>query len=51
VALLTLKGRNEEKAKFAANDLKRELDKAMDGVKGLIVAGPESRRGWCFRRR
>jgi primosomal protein N' (replication factor Y) (superfamily II helicase) len=40
VALLTLKGRNEEKVKFAANHLKRELDKAMDGVKGLIMAGP-----------
>jgi primosomal protein N' (replication factor Y) (superfamily II helicase) len=40
VALLTLKGRNEEKVKFAAGHLKRELDKAMGGVRDLIVAGP-----------
>jgi primosomal protein N' (replication factor Y) len=40
VALLTLKGRNEEKVKFAAKHLERELDKAMAGVNDLIVAGP-----------
>jgi primosomal protein N' (replication factor Y) len=40
VALLTLKGRNEDKVKFAASHLKRELDKAMEGLKNLIVAGP-----------
>jgi len=40
VALLTLKGRNEEKVKFAAAHLKRELEKAMAGIKDLIVAGP-----------
>jgi primosomal protein N' (replication factor Y) len=40
VALLTLKGRNEEKVKFAATHLKRELDKAMSEIKDLIVAGP-----------
>ncbi len=40
VALLTLKGRNEDKVKFAASHLKRELDKAMGEVKNLIVAGP-----------
>jgi primosomal protein N' (replication factor Y) (superfamily II helicase) len=40
VALLTLKGRNEEKVKFAAGYLKRELDKAMAGLKDLIMAGP-----------
>jgi primosomal protein N' (replication factor Y) (superfamily II helicase) len=40
VALLTLKGRNEEKVKFAAGHLKRELDKALSGIKDLIIAGP-----------
>jgi primosomal protein N' (replication factor Y) len=40
VALLTLKGRNEDKVKFAAGHLKRELDKAMEGLKNLIIAGP-----------
>jgi primosomal protein N' (replication factor Y) len=40
VALLTLKGRNEDKVRFAADHLKRELEKAMDGVKDLIIAGP-----------
>ena len=40
VALLTLKGRNEEKVKFAAAHLKRELDKAVGDIKDLIIAGP-----------
>jgi primosomal protein N' (replication factor Y) len=40
VALLTLKGRNEEKVKFSAEHLKRELDKALTEFKELIVAGP-----------
>jgi len=40
VALLTLKGRNEEKVKFAAGHLKRELDKAVGDIKDLIMAGP-----------
>jgi primosomal protein N' (replication factor Y) (superfamily II helicase) len=40
VALLTLKGRNEDKVKFAANHLKRELDKAIGNIKNLILAGP-----------
>ena len=40
VALLTLKGRNEDKVRFAADHLKRELEKAMAGVKELIIAGP-----------
>jgi primosomal protein N' (replication factor Y) (superfamily II helicase) len=40
VALLTLKGRNEEKVKFAAGHLKRELDKVMVGIKDLVMAGP-----------
>ncbi len=40
IALLTLKGRNEEKVKFAADHLKRELDKALADFKDLILAGP-----------
>ncbi len=40
VALLTLKGRNEEKVKLSADHLRRELDKSLSEVKDLIVAGP-----------
>jgi primosomal protein N' (replication factor Y) len=40
VALLTLKGRNEEKVKFSADHLKRELDKKLTEFKDLILAGP-----------
>jgi primosomal protein N' (replication factor Y) len=40
VALLTLKGRNEEKVKFSAEHLKRELDKKLGEFKDLILAGP-----------
>jgi primosomal protein N' (replication factor Y) len=40
VALLTLKGRNEEKVKFSADHLKRELKIKLKTVKDLIVAGP-----------
>ena len=47
VALLTLKGRNEDKVKFSADHLKRELDKLAaqsggpaPGFKDLIIAGP-----------
>jgi primosomal protein N' (replication factor Y) len=40
VALLTLKGRNEEKVKFSADHLKRELDKKLGEFKDLILAGP-----------
>jgi primosomal protein N' (replication factor Y) len=42
IALLTLKGRNEEKVKFSAEHLKRELDKTITGFKDLIIAGPAS---------
>jgi len=38
--LLTLKGRNEEKVKFSADHLKRELQKATTELKDLILAGP-----------
>jgi primosomal protein N' (replication factor Y) len=40
IALLTLKGRNEEKVKFSANYLKHELEKAVGGIKDLVLAGP-----------
>ena len=40
VALLTLKGRNEEKVKFSADHLKRELEKEQPGFKDLVIAGP-----------
>ena len=40
VALLTLKGRNEEKVKFSADHLKRELEKKLKSLKDLIIAGP-----------
>jgi primosomal protein N' (replication factor Y) len=39
VALLTLKGRNEEKVKFSAEHLKRELEKKMPALKKSI-SGP-----------
>jgi primosomal protein N' (replication factor Y) (superfamily II helicase) len=40
VALLTLKGRNEEKVKFSAEHLRRELEKTLKEFKDLILAGP-----------
>jgi primosomal protein N' (replication factor Y) len=40
VALLTLKGRNEDKVKFSADHLKRELEKGLPDVKELVLAGP-----------
>ena len=40
IALLTLKGRNEEKVKFSADYLKHELEKAVGGIKDLVLAGP-----------
>ncbi len=40
VALLTLKGRNEDKVKFSADYLKRELERTLSEFKDLIIAGP-----------
>jgi len=40
VALLTLKGRSEEKVKFSADHLKRELEKKLKALKDLVIAGP-----------
>ena len=40
VALLTLKGRNEDKVKFSAEHLKRELEKRQTELGGLQISGP-----------
>jgi primosomal protein N' (replication factor Y) len=40
IALLTLKGRNEEKVRFSADYLKLELEKAVGDIKDLVIAGP-----------
>ena len=40
VALLTLKGRNEEKVQFTADHLKTEVERAAAGLRDLILAGP-----------
>jgi primosomal protein N' (replication factor Y) len=40
VALLTLKGRNEDKVRLSAGHLRRELDKVLPPSKSLLIAGP-----------
>ena len=40
VALLTLRGRNEDKVKFSAEHVRRELEKELASFKDLILAGP-----------
>ena len=40
VALLTLKGRNEDKVKLSADHLRKELEKGLVEIKDLIIAGP-----------
>lgn len=40
IALLTLKGRNEEKVKFCAGHLRKVLDSSLAGWKNLVIAGP-----------
>jgi primosomal protein N' (replication factor Y) len=40
VALFTLKGHNEEKVKFSADHVRRELEKELAALKDLILAGP-----------
>jgi primosomal protein N' (replication factor Y) len=39
-AMLTLRSRNEDKARISADYLKAELEKGLAGCKDLIVAGP-----------
>jgi primosomal protein N' (replication factor Y) len=40
IALLTLKGRNEEKVDFTASHLMREIEQLFTGWKDLVLAGP-----------
>jgi len=40
MALLTLKGRNEDKVKFSADHVKRELEKASAKIRDLQIKGP-----------
>lgn len=40
IALLTLKGRNEEKVKFSAEHVKRDLEKNLSEIKDLQLLGP-----------
>ena len=40
VAMLTLKGRNEDKVKFAADHVRKELERRTQGWRDLIIAGP-----------
>ena len=40
VAVLTVRGRNEEKVEFCAEHLRRALDRGLAAVKDLIISGP-----------
>lgn len=40
VAMLTLRGRNEEKVKLSADHLRRELERELSSIKDLVIAGP-----------
>jgi primosomal protein N' (replication factor Y) len=40
IALITLKGRNEEKVKFTAGHLKREIEKLTSDLQGTLIKGP-----------
>ncbi len=40
VALLTLKGRNDDKVRFTANHLAKEIEKALAPLRDWILAGP-----------
>ncbi|HXT39789.1 MAG TPA: primosomal protein N' [Candidatus Angelobacter sp.] len=39
-ALLTLRGRNEQKVKFSAEHLRKQLDRELSQFKELVLAGP-----------
>ena len=39
-ALLTIRGRNEDKVKFSADHIKRELEKLTPKLPDLVIAGP-----------
>ena len=40
IALLTLRGRNEEKVRLTAEHLRKEVEKLLSGMSHLIIAGP-----------
>jgi primosomal protein N' (replication factor Y) len=40
IALLTLKGRNEDKVKLSADHVRKEVEKQAGAIKDLIIAGP-----------
>ncbi len=40
VALLTLKGRNEDKVKLSAEHVRKSLEKELAEIKDLVIAGP-----------
>jgi primosomal protein N' (replication factor Y) (superfamily II helicase) len=40
IAMLTVRGRNEDKVKFTAEHLKREVEKLVGDIKDLILMGP-----------
>lgn len=40
IALLTLKGRNEDKVKFSADHIRKELDAKVGSWPGMVIAGP-----------
>jgi primosomal protein N' (replication factor Y) len=40
IALLTLKGRNEDKVRFTADHLRRELEQVAASLEGTVIKGP-----------
>ena len=40
IALLTIKGRNEEKVRFAADHVRKEIQQLLEGTKDNILMGP-----------
>jgi primosomal protein N' (replication factor Y) len=40
IALLTLKGRNQEKVEFYAEHVKRDLNRLLSDIKDVVIAGP-----------
>jgi primosomal protein N' (replication factor Y) len=39
-ALLTLRGRSEEKVSFSAEHLKKTIEEGVEGISDLVIAGP-----------
>jgi primosomal protein N' (replication factor Y) (superfamily II helicase) len=40
IALLTVRGRNEEKVRFSADYLRKQVEKKLGDLKDLVIAGP-----------